>query len=339
MQSVKMNNSVNMTDVGFIHDVGGLDKLRKSAVSGDQDSQDKALRAAAEQFESIFTQMLFKSMRNANDSFKSDMMSSDNQQFFEQMRDDQMATELSKKGSLGLADMIVAQLGASMNQAAPVQSGNNLEQDARMAMRKAATDETLRLPADYSYPHASQAKQESQTEAPEIAQIDKILAARKVQPADKFETPQDFVNTMKPYAEKAAKALGVDSNLLIAQAALETGWGKKVIKNSVDSSHNLFNIKADRSWQGDKISKNTLEYHDNIAVTENAAFRSYDNYEESFSDFVRFLNQNPRYERALQQTDSSESFIKGIHSAGYATDPNYSNKVMSVMRKVESLLK
>lgn len=334
-----MNNSVNMTDVGFIHDVGGLDKLRKSAVNGDQESQDKALRAAAEQFESIFTQMLFKSMRNANSSFKSDMMSSDNQQFFEQMRDDQMSTELSKKGSLGLADMIVAQLGASLNQEPPVHNGKNLEQDARMAMRKAATDETLRLPVDYSYPKGSEAKQASQVESPAITQLEKALAARPVQQPQKFDSPQQFVETMKPYAEKAAKALGVDSNVLIAQAALETGWGKKVIQNSVDSSHNLFNIKADRSWQGDKIAKNTLEYHDNIAVTENAAFRSYDNYEESFSDFVRFLNQNPRYERALQQTQSSESFIKGIHSAGYATDPNYSAKVMSVMKTVESLTK
>ncbi|OCH12893.1 MULTISPECIES: flagellar assembly peptidoglycan hydrolase FlgJ [unclassified Aliivibrio] len=334
-----MNNSVNMTDVGFIHDVGGLDKLRKSAVNGDQESQDKALRAAAEQFESIFTQMLFKSMRNANSSFKSDMMSSDNQQFFEQMRDDQMSTELSKKGSLGLADMIVAQLGASLNQEPPVHNGKNLEQDARMAMRKAATDETLRLPVDYSYPKGSEAKQASQVESPAITQLEKALAARPVQQPQKFDSPQQFVETMKPYAEKAAKALGVDSNVLIAQAALETGWGKKVIQNSVDSSHNLFNIKADRSWQGDKIAKNTLEYHDNIAVTENAAFRSYDNYEESFSDFVRFLNQNPRYERALQQTQSSESFIKGIHSAGYATDPNYSDKVMSVMKTVESLTK
>ena len=328
-----------MTDVGFIHDVGGLDKLRKSAVSGDQESQDKALRAAAEQFESIFTQMLFKSMRNANDSFKSDMMSSDNQQFFEQMRDDQMATELSKKGSLGLADMIVAQLSASMNQEPPVHNGKNLEQDARMAMRKAATDETLRLPVDYQYPAMSEAKKASQTESGSVAQLEKALAARPAQQPQKFDSPQQFVETMKPYAEKAAKALGIDSNVLIAQAALETGWGKKVIQNSVDSSHNLFNIKADRSWQGDKIAKNTLEYHDNIAVTENAAFRSYDNYEESFSDFVRFLNQNPRYERALQQTESSESFIKGIHSAGYATDPNYTDKVMSVMKTVESLTK
>ena len=332
-----MNNSVNMTDVGFIHDVGGLDKLRKSAVNGDQESQDKALRAAAVQFESIFTQMLFKSMRNANSSFKSDMMSSDNQKFFEQMRDDQMSTELSKQGSLGLADMIVAQLGASLNQEPPVHNGKNLEQNARVAMRRVATDETLRLPAEHQ--PLSAAKQASQTESPSAVKLEQMLAARQIQQPEKFDSPQQFVDTMKPYAEKAAKALGIDSNVLIAQAALETGWGKKVIKNSVDSSHNLFNIKADRSWQGDKIAKNTLEYHDNIAVSENAAFRSYDNYEESFSDFVRFLNQNPRYERALQQTQSSESFIKGIHSAGYATDPNYSSKVMSVMKTVEDLLK
>ncbi|MCL4156504.1 UNVERIFIED_CONTAM: hypothetical protein GTU68_060475, partial [Idotea baltica] len=191
-----------MTDVGFIHDVGGLDKLRKSAVNGDQESQDKALRAAAEQFESIFTQMLFKSMRNANSSFKSDMMSSDNQQFFEQMRDDQMSTELSKKGSLGLVDMIVAQLGASLNQEPPVHNGKNLEQDARMG---------------------SEAKQASQVESPVITQLEKALAARPVQQPQKFDSPQQFVETMKPYAEKAAKALGVDSNVLIAQAALETG--------------------------------------------------------------------------------------------------------------------
>ncbi len=333
-----MNSSVNMTDVGFIHDVGGLDKLRKGAVSGDQESQDKALRAAAEQFESIFTQMLFKSMRNANDSFKSDMISSDNQQFFEQMRDDQMATELSKKGSLGLADMIVAQLSPATNQAAPEQNGNNLEQQARMAMRRAAADSSLRIPVDYQYPSVSNAKKASQSESLNIEKLEQSLAKKQIKAPQSFDSPKQFVATIKPYAEKAAKALGIDSSVLIAQAALETGWGKKVINNSIESSHNLFNIKADRSWQGDKISKDTKEYHNNVAVTENAAFRSYNNYEESFKDFVQFLNQNPRYERALQQTESSESFIKGIHQAGYATDPKYVDKVLNVMKKVESLI-
>ncbi|WP_029831047.1 flagellar assembly peptidoglycan hydrolase FlgJ, partial [Vibrio parahaemolyticus] len=153
----------------------------------------------------------------------------------------------------------------------------------------------------------------------------------------KFDSPESFVNSMKPYAEKAAKALGVEPSLLLAQAALETGWGQKVVQNALGSSNNLFNIKADRSWQGDKVTTQTLEFHDNTPVKETAAFRSYSNYQDSFNDYVRFLNDNPRYETALQQRGDSESFIRGIHRAGYATDPTYADKVLQVKQKIESM--
>ncbi|WP_029836732.1 flagellar assembly peptidoglycan hydrolase FlgJ, partial [Vibrio parahaemolyticus] len=153
----------------------------------------------------------------------------------------------------------------------------------------------------------------------------------------KFDSPESFVNSMKPYAEKAAKALGVEPSLLLAQAALETGWGQKVVQNARGSSNNLFNIKADRSWQGDKVTTQTLEFHDNTPVKETAAFRSYSNYQDSFNDYVRFLNDNPRYETALQQRGDSESFIRGIHRAGYATDPTYADKVLQVKQKIESM--
>ncbi|WP_432215309.1 rod-binding protein [Vibrio splendidus] len=102
----------NNNDIGFIHDIGSLDRLRQQAVNGEEGSEKEALTAAAKQFESIFTSMLFKSMRDANSSFKSDMLNSQNEQFYRQMQDDQMASELSASGSLGLADMIVAQLSA-----------------------------------------------------------------------------------------------------------------------------------------------------------------------------------------------------------------------------------
>lgn len=94
--------------------------------------------------------------------------------------------------------------------------------------------------------------------------------------------------SLKPFADKAAKALGVDSTLLLAQAALETGWGQKVVKNARGSSNNLFNIKADRSWHGAKVATQTLEYQDQTPVMEKAAFRSYSNYQDSFNDYVRF---------------------------------------------------
>ncbi|WP_375750975.1 flagellar assembly peptidoglycan hydrolase FlgJ [Vibrio sp. HN007] len=304
----------NGNDIGFIHDLASLDNLRKDAVGGDDGDQKEALRAAAKQFESIFTNMLFKSMRDANATFESDLMKSGNQDFYRQMLDEQMASELSSSGSLGLADMIVAQLSA----------GTEMD-DTELVMRNAAMDTSLRLPVDPS--KARQAADDA---------IGVMSVSRTNEPS-RFESPEQFVESMTPYAERAAKVLGIEPSLLIAQAALETGWGKKITKNSLGSSNNLFNIKADRSWKGEKVATQTLEFHDNVPVKETASFRSYNSYEESFNDFVRFLNQNPRYHETLAQQGNSESFIHGIHKAGYATDPNYAEKVLSVKERIDRM--
>ncbi|MDC5819623.1 flagellar assembly peptidoglycan hydrolase FlgJ [Vibrio europaeus] len=299
----------NGNDIGFIHDIAGLDKLRKQAVEGDEGSEKAALTAAAKQFEAIFTSMLFKSMRDANSTFESGLMDSQNQQFYRQMMDEQMSSELSASGSLGLADMIVAQLstGSVENQSAKARN-----EDFEAVMEK--IDRIRHERAD-----ATSVELPSQS-----------------QPS-RFESPETFVTSMKPYAEKAARALGIDSSLLLAQAALETGWGQKVVNNSRGSSNNLFNIKADRSWSGDKVSTQTLEYHRGVPVKENAAFRSYANYEESFNDYVRFLNENPRYTTALRHGGNNEEFIRGIHQAGYATDPRYADKVLSVKARIDQM--
>lgn len=304
----------NANDIGFIHDIASLDKLRQNAVNGEEGDQKAALHAAAKQFESIFTSMLFKSMRDANSTFESDLMNSQDQEFYRQMLDEQMASELSSTGSLGLADMIVAQLS----------SGTDID-DSERVMRNEAFNTTLRLPVDESKVVQSTPKQVEAVSEPTT-----------------FDSPEHFVQSLKPYADKAAQALGVDPSILIAQAALETGWGSKVITNSQGSSNNLFNIKADRSWKGDKVATQTLEYHENVPVKQKAAFRSYASFEESFNDFVRFLNQNPRYHTALAkasnaQSDNSASFIRGIHKAGYATDPNYADKVLRVKERIDQM--
>ena len=301
----------NNNDIGFIHDIGSLDRLRQQAVNGEEGSEQEALKAAAKQFESIFTSMLFKSMRDANSSFKSDMLNSQNEQFYRQMLDDQMSSELSASGSLGLADMIVAQLSAGQ--------GSD-QQESKV--RQEGFDPALERPK-YSKKVDRADRQE---------RVAKVAA----QPVS-FDSPESFVASMSPYAEKAARALGVDSSLLLAQAALETGWGSKMVKNSLGNSNNLFNIKADRSWKGDKVATQTLEFHGKTAVKEQASFRSYANFEESFNDYVKFLNENPRYQTALQHQGSSENFIKGIHSAGYATDPNYADKVLRVKAKIDQM--
>ncbi len=309
----------NNNDIGFIHDIGSLDRLRQQAVSGEEGSEKEALTAAAKQFESIFTSMLFKSMRDANSSFKSDMLNSQNEQFYRQMQDDQMASELSASGSLGLADMIVAQLSAGQV--------NDATEDK---VRNEGFDTSLQRP---QYSGRSEDRVSDVQSAQAMSATDVSAAKQPVS----FDSPESFVASMKPYAEKAASALGVDSSLLLAQAALETGWGSKMIKNSLGNSNNLFNIKADRSWKGDKVATQTLEFHGKTAVKESDSFRSYSNFEDSFNDYVKFLNENPRYETALQHQGNSENFIKGIHQAGYATDPNYADKVLRVKAKIDEM--
>ncbi|EGQ7677479.1 flagellar assembly peptidoglycan hydrolase FlgJ [Vibrio parahaemolyticus] len=305
----------NPNDIGFIHDISSLDSLRQKAVKEGKDGEQEALHAAARQFESIFTSMMLKSMREANEGFESNIMNSQNEKFYRQMLDEQMASELSVNGSMGLADMIVAQLTAGQ--------GND---KSETAMRDAANSAVEYRRVD---PKKAREIEKRLIESGELSRTSHTPA--------KFDSPESFVNSMKPYAEKAAKALGIEPSLLLAQAALETGWGQKVVQNARGSSNNLFNIKADRSWQGDKVTTQTLEFHDNTPVKETAAFRSYSNYQDSFNDYVRFLNDNPRYETALQQRGDSESFIRGIHRAGYATDPTYADKVLQVKQKIESM--
>ncbi|HCG7974544.1 TPA: flagellar assembly peptidoglycan hydrolase FlgJ [Vibrio parahaemolyticus] len=305
----------NPNDIGFIHDISSLDSLRQKAVKEGKDGEQEALHAAARQFESIFTSMMLKSMREANEGFESNIMNSQNEKFYRQMLDEQMASELSANGSMGLADMIVAQLTAGQ--------GND---KSETAMRDAANSAVEYRRVD---PKKAREIEKRLIESGELSRTSHTPAT--------FDSPESFVNSMKPYAEKAAKALGVEPSLLLAQAALETGWGQKVVQNARGSSNNLFNIKADRSWQGDKVTTQTLEFHDNTPVKETAAFRSYSNYQDSFNDYVRFLNDNPRYETALQQRGDSESFIRGIHRAGYATDPTYADKVLQVKQKIESM--
>ncbi|SJZ35919.1 flagellar assembly peptidoglycan hydrolase FlgJ [Photobacterium toruni] len=322
----------------FIHDLSSLDRLR----AGIGEDKKGSLREAAVQFESIFTQMLFKSMREANSAFESDLMSSNNSKFYQQMHDEQLSSQLSTTGSLGLADMIVKQLGGEqqdLSQHQPTTDLYSQQQPQPFSIRPINADPaTLPFakssisqsdPLDKPLPHQKMVTVAAKTEP--------TLRPKITEPIS-FASAEAFVSHMKPYAQQAARTLGTDPALLIAQAALETGWGKKVINNALGSSNNLFNIKADPRWEGQKVATKTLEFYDGIAVQEQAAFRSYDSYQHSFDDFVNFLQHNPRYSKALTHSNQPQQFIREIHQAGYATDPNYSNKVLAVMKKVQSLL-
>jgi flagellar protein FlgJ len=151
-----------------------------------------------------------------------------------------------------------------------------------------------------------------------------------------FASRNEFIETLLPMAEKAAERIGVDPRYLVAQAALETGWGKSIIREGDgSSSHNLFGIKAHKSWDGDSARVLTTEYKGGKAVKEAASFRSYNSFEQSFHDYVSFLQNNDRYQEALESADKPEQFVRELQQAGYATDPQYARKITQIARGMQ----
>ncbi|MDK1285589.1 flagellar assembly peptidoglycan hydrolase FlgJ [Pseudoalteromonas umbrosa] len=300
-------------------DLNNLNSLRQDALksAGDGDASKQALKKAAEQFESIFTQMLLSSMRKANEAFedKDSPFNSSSVKFYRDMHDQQMALELSGKGSLGLADLIVQQLSPQKDGYMPssvIRTGAEIQSDkiaGGQAPHKNTPDST-----------------ELTTSAPsEIAQ------QQQTDP-QAFESPEEFINTLWGYAKSAAEKIGLNPAVMVAQAALETGWGKHVIsKPDGNSSFNLFNIKADSRWTGDSASKMTLEFEQGLPVKKQANFRAYESLKDSFSDYVNFLQSNPRYEDALKKVAKPSDYLDALQQAGYATDPNYANKIKNVL--------
>ncbi|MDD0974551.1 flagellar assembly peptidoglycan hydrolase FlgJ [Pseudomonas fontis] len=152
-----------------------------------------------------------------------------------------------------------------------------------------------------------------------------------------FSSSDDFVATMLPMAEQAAKRIGVDPRYLVAQAALETGWGKSVMRQADgSSSHNLFGIKATGNWQGEQARAITSEFRDGQFVKETAAFRSYGSYQDSFHDLVSLLQNNSRYQEAVKSADKPEQFVRELQKAGYATDPDYASKISQIAKQMKS---
>ncbi len=173
----------------------------------------------------------------------------------------------------------------------------------------------------------------NQTSGPEVT-IKKELtdtSTGKVQKQSGFQSPQEFVNIIWPIAQKVASDMKVEPKAIIAQAALETGWGKHIIhQQDGKNSHNLFGIKADRRWDGGVANVSTLEYKNGIAKKEVAPFRVYDSYESSLKDYAHFIKNSSRYKEAVQQGNNIQGYSEGLQKGGYATDPNYANKIQRI---------
>lgn len=294
-------------------DFQGLTRLRAEA----RTNSPETLRAVAQQFEALFTQMMLKSMRQA--SLDDDLFGSAAADQYLTMFDQQLALNLAKGRGIGLSDMLVQQLGGNLDTAPPDASGDN---PPNPFVSRLFNGEVMPLSTPPS----------TETYGPQS--IHSAYAGTIPAPGQKalnFDGPEDFIRKLWPHAQHAARALGVTPQFLLAQSALETGWGKSIIPSAQGSSHNLFGIKAHASWDGPRTSVSTLEYIGGIAVRRNDMFRVYPSPEASFTDYVNFLKANPRYTEALQQTKTPEAFAHALQKAGYATDPDYARKITAIL--------
>ncbi|WP_051202037.1 flagellar assembly peptidoglycan hydrolase FlgJ [Ferrimonas senticii] len=307
-------------------DLASIDKLRQQA----QADPEASLRQVAQQFEGIFLGMMLKSMREANESFKdADSPFHSNQtDFYQQMHDSQLVTEMSNQGSLGLAELIVQQLRPTL--AKPEAAAANSDAPTATTVTELAMPprpiKAVAAVADKSTVAASSLEVIADSDAVDNSR------AMVVEPLY-FSQPQQFIEAMLPAATDAGKKLGQDPRLLVAQAALETGWGQKILSGAQgQSSHNLFNIKADGRWQGPTTAVSALEYQDGLPVLQRSKFRVYDSLKASFDDYVQFLQQ-PRYQQALTAT-TAEGFAVALQQAGYATDPKYAAKIINLFQRL-----
>lgn len=319
---------------------------------------------AAREFEGVFAQMLIKSMRDAS---MGDSLFPGENQLYRDLYDQRLAKSMTEGNGLGLAKVIARQLGGG-DAAAPALDTRLAGDPASKALDlqghtgigalpEALGAQTLDLIAGRPAGSASAA---SETQSPMDSFIDQLMARTRPAvdavtgaasrvgaavtqvpaaleqasraAAESFapRSPERFVASIWSHAQQAARELGVDARALVAQAALETGWGRRTIqRGDGGTAHNLFGIKA-TGWKGERAAATTHEYTNGVRHTERAEFRAYASPAESFADYVRLLKQNPRYRQALESGGDVRRFASALQQAGYATDPRYADKLSAI---------
>ncbi|MBB5320346.1 flagellar assembly peptidoglycan hydrolase FlgJ [Marinobacter oulmenensis] len=302
-------------------DLNGLNAIKTEA----RTDKRAALEQVAKQFESLFLQEMLKSMRKAGEVFEEgNYLSGGNEsKTYRDMFDSQISLSMTSGTGTGLAEALVRQLSRQI-------SGMDSSGEKLAGHKSDIADYDRSLPAL------------SRDLPQQLAEVKDLASA--VVPGDsggagesmpaRFESPEHFVSELMPVAQQVARESGVDPRLMVAQAALETGWGQHMIEGDANEpSFNLFGIKADSRWSGEAVRITTTEFRDGVPMKEQADFRAYPDYESSFRDYVNFLNDNPRYRDVLSSADKPEEFAEKLQEAGYATDPEYGSKIRSIMNR------
>jgi len=315
-------------------DANSLNQLKLGAAQ----NSPEALKAAAQQFEAVFMNMLMKSMRDATP--QEGMFDNEQTRMYTSMLDQQLTQRLASRG-IGLADMMVSQLSRATQQpigeagmpGAVNAAGLPLNVNVAPALKlepasglKYEATPALKTEAASAYPLNNPAQA--------VATPVPSAATRK---GDAPAHVESFVQRLLPHAQAASADSGIPAHFMMGQAALETGWGRAEIRSADgQNSHNLFGIKAGGNWSGRTVDIVTTEYVNGKPQKQVDTFRAYDSYADSFRDYANMLRGNARYQNVVAAGHNATGFAQGLQQAGYATDPNYAQKLMSVIRMVET---
>jgi flagellar protein FlgJ len=318
------NSGLNSLSNRFALDVQGFDAMRAQANAAPQ----QGLKAAAKQFDAVFTQMMLKSMREATPS--DSPFDSHDSATFTSMLDQQLAQNVGAKG-IGVADMMLKQLmrnagaTASADGTGASASGDSSANAGNMAAMNA-------MAKAYANAAGSSSASKASLSGSGYSADSALTPPARGVGSDKVAA---FVDRLAAPAQAASAATGIPARFIIGQAALESGWGKREIKNNDGSStHNVFGIKATSDWTGKTATAVTTEYVNGKPQKVVEKFRAYDSYEAALTDYASVLKSNPRYAPVVEASRDAAGFAHGMQKAGYATDPQYAKKLISIMRHI-----
>ncbi len=305
-------------------DVQGLHQLNDSRLTGNT-----ALKSAADQFEAIFFRQLLSSMRKVNDLFKADsIFDSKTSDFYQGMWDDQISLNLSKGSAGSISDLLVQQLGGvnknkiEMKTVPPATAVVNNNQNIKTAPKTLLFNNNKTVS---EWQAEVSAKQNKVINTP-------IEKAPNIEP-ESFSSPASFIGYLKPLVRQASEILGIKPQFLLAQSALETGWGKLLIKSKIyGNSKNLFNIKDKKAWQGKTAVKTSVEFDGVNFKQQQSTFRVYDSFKQSVDDFVKFISNDIRYQPMMENGQNQAVYLQKLQDSGYATDPEYASKISKILQ-------
>jgi len=290
-------------------DAHSLDKLKLAA----RNDSPQALKAVAKQMEGLFVQMMLKSMRQA--SFKDGLFNTQQSEMFTSLYDQQISQNIADKGRMGFADLMVKQLTGKSDAVAET------------------TTATREVPLNISPARFTGVPLRLQPAEQETAQANDERAALPDVPAI---PGGGFISRMMAPAMAVARLSGIPHQLIIAQAALESGWGKReILTEDGKPSHNLFGVKATAGWQGETTEITTTEYENGVAQKIKDKFKVYSSYAEALEDYTSLISRNPRYKNVVK-SETPEIAAKALQSAGYATDPAYAKKLINIIQQVRN---